>query len=43
LINFFIIIGLAKLARATYNMNDGDTFIVKLLLAILLKFGPKIK
>jgi hypothetical protein len=24
-------------------MSDGDTFIVKLLLAILVKLGPKIK
>ncbi len=32
---FYIIIGIAKLVGATYNISHGDAFIIWLLLAII--------
>jgi hypothetical protein len=36
---FYIIIGIAKLAGATYNISHGDAFIIWLLLAILVRLS----
>jgi hypothetical protein len=36
---FYIIIGIAKLAGATYNISHGDAFIIWLLLAILVRLN----
>ncbi len=36
---FYIIIGVAKLAGATYNISHGDAFIIWVLLAILVKLS----
>ena len=36
---FYIIIGVAKLGGATYNINHGDAFIIWVLLAILVKLS----
>jgi hypothetical protein len=36
---FYIIIGIAKLAGATYKISHGDAFIIWLLLAILVRLN----
>jgi hypothetical protein len=36
---FYIIIGIAKLAGATYNISHGDAFFIWLLLAILVRLS----
>ena len=36
---FYIIIGIAKLAGATYNISHVDAFIIWLLLAILVRLS----
>lgn len=36
---FYIIIGIAKLAGATYKISHGDVFIIWLLLAILVRLS----
>ena len=36
---FYIIIGIAKLVGATYNISHGDAFIIWLLLAILVRLS----
>ena len=36
---FYIIIGIAKLAGATYNISHGNAFIIWLLLAILVRLS----
>ena len=35
----YIILGLAKLAGSTYEMTNGETFIIWLLMAIVIKLS----
>jgi hypothetical protein len=35
----YIILGLAKLAGSTYEMSNGETFIIWLLMAIVIKLS----
>jgi hypothetical protein len=35
----YIILGIAKLAGSTYEMSHGDTFIIWLLMAIMIKLS----
>lgn len=35
----YIVLGIAKLAGSTYEMSHGDTFIIWLLMAIVIKLS----
>jgi hypothetical protein len=35
----YIILGIAKLAGSTYEMSNGETFIIWLLMAIIIKMS----